>query len=215
MQNAFSSQTPPRSQAPLPRFPQGPAQQPPPPSDSVEASQKYTGCADDLPPTPTMSGMPEISLTKPERFTEVRFGPQTRTQGLGSFAPHPPQGGNPYVKSPLQDALSRDARLDPFDGFKQNWPRFSKGWKAYLHKMGVDENTERDSFLVETLRLYIDPSTRLQWATSTFTPTLYANAKNVPRVASRSLCNRAESDKQYAVLVVHSSPVFFRAGGRS
>ena len=54
--------------------------------------------------------------------------------------------------------------MDPFDGFKQNWPRFSKGWKAYLHKMGVDENTERDSVLVETLRLYIDPSTRLQWA---------------------------------------------------
>ena len=54
--------------------------------------------------------------------------------------------------------------MDPFDGFKQNWPRFSKGWKAYLQKMGVDENTERDSVLVETLRVYIDPSTRLQWA---------------------------------------------------
>ena len=110
-----------------------------------------------------MSGMPEISLTKPERFTEVRFRPETRTQGLGNFAP-PSQGGNPYVKSPLQEALSRDAKLDPFDGFKQNWPRFSKDWKAYLHKMGVDENTERDSVLVETLRFYIDPSTRLQWA---------------------------------------------------
>ena len=108
--------------------------------------------------------MPEISLTKPEIFTEVRFRPETRAQWLGNSTPLQHLGGNPYVKSPLQDALSRDARLDRFGGFKQNWPRFSKGWKAYLHKMGVDENTERDSVLVETLRLYIDPSTRLQWA---------------------------------------------------
>ena len=100
MQNAFSVQPPPRSQAPPLRFPQGPAQQPPPPSDSVEASQKYTGCAEDLPPTPTMSGMPEISLTKPERFTEVRFRPETRTQGLGSFAPPPSPGRKPVCQVP-------------------------------------------------------------------------------------------------------------------
>ena len=133
--------TPSAISSPPTPIPTRPCTKAPPPSDSVEASQKYTGCAEELPPTPTMSGMPEISLTKPERFTEVRFRPETRAQGLGNITPPQPLGGNPYVKSPLQDALSKDARLDPFDGFKQNWPRFSKGWKAYLHKMGVDENT--------------------------------------------------------------------------
>ena len=154
---------PPQSKPCLFRPPPGSEGQPPLSNDSAEMSQRYTGCADDFPPTPTLPGRPEISLTKPERFTEVRFNPETRAQVTLTPAPPLAMGGASYVKSPLQDVLSQQAKLTPYSGEKRDWPRFSKAWPAYLQKMGVDERTERDSVLVETLRMYIDPPTRIQW----------------------------------------------------
>ena len=107
-----------------------------------------------------MSSEQEISLPKPERSAEIRFQPWIRAPQPSNLTP---PGEYVRMKTPLQDALAKAAKCPKFKGEKKLWDSWRRHWKDFLRKLNVNEDTESNTVLVETLRMHIDASTCMHW----------------------------------------------------
>ena len=103
--------------------------------------------------------MQEITLTRPEKDAEIRFKAETQGPKHNRLTP---SSEDPHLKTPLQDALAKEAKCPQFSGNKKFWNPFRRSWKDFLRRLNVNEDTGRNTVLVETLRMHKDAWTCVQ-----------------------------------------------------